>query len=91
VGIVHAALECRIYDWVTGTNMFFDRFPGRYTWRVQTATYKGDRRALTEDDLRLIANSGSTSVPSRNEIASRLLNDCYGQLLNSIRSGVRFN
>jgi hypothetical protein len=87
----HAALECRIYDWVSGNNMFFDRFPGSYTWRVQTATYKGDRRALTSEDLRLISNSGTTSVPSRNEIASRLLNDCYGQLLNSIRNGVRFN
>ncbi len=87
----HAALECRIYDWVSGTNMFFDRFPGRYNWRVQTATYKGDRRALTAEDLRLISSSGSTSAPSRNEIASRLLNDCYGQLLNSIRNGVRFN
>jgi len=87
----HASLECRIYDWVSGTNMFFDRFPGRYTWRVQSATYKGDRRALTSEDLRLISNSGTSSAPTRNEIASRLLNDCYGQLLNSIRNGVRFN
>lgn len=87
----HAALECRIYDWVSGANIFFDRFPGRYNWRVQTATYKGDRRALTPEDLWLISNSGLTSAPLRNEIASRLLNDCYGQLLNSIRNGVRFN
>jgi hypothetical protein len=87
----HAALECRIYDWATGANLFFDRFPGRYNWRYQTATYKGDRRALTPEDLRLIGNSTTAPIPSRNEIASRLINDCYGQLLISIRNGVRFD
>lgn len=87
----HAALECRIYDWATGANVFFDRFPGRYNWQVQSATYKGDRRALTSEDLVILSNNTTSTVPSRNEIAARLLNDCYGQLLNSIRNGVRFN
>jgi hypothetical protein len=87
----NASLECRIYDWVSGANLFFDRFPGRYTWLYQTATFKGDRRALTSEDLRLISNNPNTMAPSRNDIASRLINDCYGQLLNSIKNGVRFN
>lgn len=86
----NASLECRIYDQATGANLFFDRFPGRYNWRVQSATFKGDRRALTSEDLRLISNNTNTSVPSRNEIASRLINDCYGQLINSIKNAVRF-
>jgi hypothetical protein len=86
----NAALECRIYDWATGSNLFFDRFPGIYNWRYQSATFKGDRRALTSEDLRIMNNSGTSSLPSRNEIASRLINDCYGRLLNSIKTGVRF-
>jgi tetratricopeptide (TPR) repeat protein len=86
----NAALECRIYDQATGANLFFDQFQGRYNWRVQSATFKGDRRALTSEDLRLISNSPNTSAPSRNEIASRLINDCYGQLINSIKNAVRF-
>lgn len=86
-----AALECRIYDRTTNGNIFFDRFPGVYNWRSQTATYRGDRRALTQEDQRLINNGGVVTQPTRNEIASRLINDSYGLLLNSIRNGVRFN
>ena len=58
----NASLECRIYDQATGTNLFFDRFPGRYNWRVQSATFKGDRRALTSEDLRMISNSPNAAT-----------------------------
>lgn len=85
----NATLECRIYDYATGRNILFDRFPDRYSWEQKTATYKGDSRALTNEDWSMIRNSANRP-PSRTEIANRLVRDCYGLLLNRIKSGVNF-
>ncbi|MEP7257585.1 MAG: hypothetical protein ABI687_04340 [Flavitalea sp.] len=86
----NATLECRIYDYSGNRNILFDRFPDRYTWQQETATYRGDQRALTQADLNMI-NNGSNRPPSRNEIADRLIKNCYGLLLSRIKSGVNFH
>lgn len=86
----NATLECRIYEWATGRNILYDRFPDRYTWREETATYRGDQRALTNEDWKMINNKNTINPPSRNELADRLIRNCYGLLLSRIRSGVRF-
>jgi hypothetical protein len=86
----NAALECRIYDRVNGANMFFDRFPGSYNWTTKTATFKGDRRALTSEDLYILNNSSLSTSPNRTEIANKLINECYNSLINRIRSAVQF-
>lgn len=85
-----ATLECRIFDQVSGNNILYDRFPDNYVWQVETATYRGDARALTPEDLRMINNSGNQNPPSRNEVADRLIRSCYSLLLNRIRNGVQF-
>ncbi|HEX5653288.1 MAG TPA: hypothetical protein VFX58_09450, partial [Chitinophagaceae bacterium] len=85
-----ASLECRIYDWVSGNNVLFDRFPDNYTWQHETARYTGDRRALQPSDWRLL-NNGNLYPPSRAELARRLIDNCYSQLLSRIRSGVNFD
>jgi hypothetical protein len=87
-----ASLECRIYDQASSRNILFDRFPDNYTWTNQTARYTGDVRALEASDLELI-NSGNNSQnpPSRKELAERLINNCYNQLLSRIKSGVNFD
>lgn len=85
-----ATLECRIYDRPTDRNILYDRFPDSYNWKVETATYRGDERALTNEDRRMIGNSGSMRPPGRNEVAGRLIRNCYSQLLNRIRNGVSF-
>lgn len=85
-----ASLDCRIYDWATGHNILSDRFRDNYTWRHETARYTGDQRALEDSDRSLINNSGPIRPPSREELAARLVNNCYNQLLNRIRSGVSF-
>ena len=87
----NAVLEMRIMDRATGRTTFTDRYPGNYTWKSVTASYKGDKRALTQEDLRLISNSMNASVPNRNETAERLINDCYNLMLSRIKSGVRFD
>lgn len=87
----NASLECRIYDVPTGRNILFDHFPGNYAWKIEKATYRGDSRALTDDDWKLINNKDNDYPPDRKDIAERLINDCYGLLLNRIKSGVNFD
>ena len=86
----NAALECRIYDRINSSNIFFDRFPGTYTWQNQTARYTGDKRALTQDDLQLLNTSQIQNYPTRNDVATKLINDCYFLLISRIRTGVQF-
>lgn len=85
-----ASLECRIYDWTSGSNILFDRFPDNYTWKQESARYTGDQRALEPSDWQLINNTSNNNPPSRNELAQRLIDNCYNSLLNRIRSGVKF-
>ncbi|MGB5028940.1 MAG: hypothetical protein WBO38_10595 [Chitinophagaceae bacterium] len=85
-----ASLECRIYDWATGRNYLSDRFPDNYTWREERARYSGDSRALEPSDWALINNNSGFNAPVRNQVAERLINNCYNQLLSRIRSGVTF-
>ena len=86
----NASLECRIYDWATGRNILYDNFPDNYVWQQERATYKGDQRALTPSDWALINNRIDDRPPSRNQIADRLIRNCYNMLLNRIQSGVSF-
>jgi hypothetical protein len=85
-----ATLECRIYDQVSGHNLLFDRFPGNDDWRTETATYTGNKDALLPEDWSRINNSNNFKIPSRAEVANRLIRNCYSPLLNRIKTGVQF-
>lgn len=85
----NTTLQCRIYDVQSGGNMFFDNFPNTYNWQVETATYRGDSRALTQEDWRMI-NNNNYNPPERYQIADRLLRDAYNMLINRINSSVNF-
>ncbi|HEY5368744.1 MAG TPA: hypothetical protein VIJ75_07110 [Hanamia sp.] len=85
-----ASLECRIFDRATNNNILYDRFPDNYTWKQESARFTGDRRPLESSDLMLINNSGNVRLPTRNEIAQRLVDNCYSLLLSRIRNGVNF-
>ena len=85
-----ASLDCRIYDWLSGRNILSDRFRDNFTWRHEVARYTGDKQALEASDWNLINSPDSVRPPSREELAARLVNNCYNQLLNRIRSGVSF-
>lgn len=84
-----ATLESRIYDQATGQNLLYDRFPGYDDWKVETATYTGDKRALQSSDWALI-NSGNAMTPTRAQVADRLVRSCYSLLISRIKSGVQF-
>lgn len=85
-----ADLECRIYDIVTGRNILYDHFPGRYNWMFESATFTGDQRALTDDDIRKL-NNRFDRYPTREEVGQKLINDAYGVLIRRIEQGVNFD
>jgi len=85
-----ATLECRIYDLATGNNLLYDRFPGNDDWRIVTATYTGDRRALTPEDWNRINNNTNQQPPSRAQVADRLIRNTYNLLISRIKNGVQF-
>ncbi len=85
-----ATLECRIYDLATGNNLLYDRFPGNDDWRIETATYSGDQRALTPQDWNRINNNVNQQPPSREQVADRLIRNCYNLLISRIKSGIQF-
>jgi hypothetical protein len=87
-----ASLECRIYDFASGRNILFDRFPDDYTWKNESARYTGDSRALEQSDWTLINGSNNNvPIPTREELARRLVDNCYSRLLSRIRNGVSFD
>jgi hypothetical protein len=85
-----ATLESRIYDQATGRNLLYDRFPGSDDWKIETATYTGDKRALQESDWNIINNNQNVATPNRSQVADKLVRNCYSLLLSRIKSGVQF-
>ena len=87
----NAVLQCRIYNVNGNNNIMYDNFPATYNWTYATARYTGDRRALTAQDWQMINSNNMMNAPGRNEIATRLLQDCYNLLINRINSNIRFS
>lgn len=83
-------LQCRIYDPVTNRNILYDNYPGNYQWVSETATYRGDSRALEPEDLVKINNNYSAQ-PARSEITTRIINQSYDLLLRRIKNGISFD
>ncbi|MEO7313525.1 MAG: hypothetical protein ABIX01_24290 [Chitinophagaceae bacterium] len=83
-------LECRIYDVASNRNILYDNFPGDYYWSNATASYRGDQRALTQEDLNLLNNRYS-QPPDRNEIVRKIIDQSYYSLISRIRNGVQFS
>jgi len=86
----NAVLQCRIYNVNGNNNIMYDNFPANYNWTYATARYTGDTRALTPQDWQMISNN-NMNIPGRNQIATRLLQDCYSLLISRINSNVRFS
>jgi hypothetical protein len=56
----------------------------------ESASYNGDQRALTDEDLRLV-NNRFDRYPTREEVGQKLINDAYGALVRRIEQGVNFD
>lgn len=62
-----------------------DRIPGSYTWVHQYGTFRGDERALSEEDKRLIGGR-DIPVPPPQELFLQLTKPIYDRLTNDLQA-----
>ena len=65
--ISEGVLSVRIIDGINSRILEDKKFPGRYVWGNEWATYKGDERALTKEEKR-ISNSEPIMPPPQQDL-----------------------
>ena len=76
-------LESRVTDSHTGYNIDLNRYSSTVDWKNEYASYRGDSRALSDQD-RVILNNQSVREPRREDILNELFQKIYPQAKNSI-------
>lgn len=66
--LCNGSLRVRILEGADGRVVESHDFPGRFLWGEEWATYKGDERALTDEQRRLTRRSEPTSPPTQQEL-----------------------
>ncbi len=82
-----AALEMNIRDVKTNRNISFRNFSNNYRWQEETATYTGDRRALSSNDWAMV-NNNNYNNPRREDVLEDLYRKIYPQVRNEITNQV---
>lgn len=83
-------LECRVINVHTGKNVDSKTYFSTVDWVQEFATYKGDYRALSNEDIAIL-NNANFNIPPRNEdILNELYRKIYPQLKSGIYNLVRF-
>ena len=79
----NAILQYRIYDPEKDMNSIFDHFEEKYQWSNTTAAYTGNATVVSDNDWTVINNSFK-DVPPKNELAQKLIRNCYNTLISKI-------
>ena len=82
-------LESRITDANTRNIADTRRYTAQFNWEHEYATYKGDSRALSGNDLALL-NTRNFIVPTKQDILNELYQRIYPQVKNGIYNAVRW-
>lgn len=77
-------LDMKIYDARTDRVLFQRKLPGEFNWVSEWATYMGDKRALTEEELEL-TNYDEPPPPSPQFLFEQFCQPIYSQAVNQIR------
>jgi hypothetical protein len=72
-------------DVVNRSQVDWQTIPASFRESIEFATYNGDRRALDENDWRLINRSQNQPFPNRDEVFERMMRNVYNDMLNRIR------
>ncbi len=81
-------LENRITDAVNRNTINTRRYTAQYNWQQEYATYRGDSRALSGNDLALL-NNNNFQIPTKQDILNELYQRIYPQVKNGIYNSVR--
>ena len=78
-------LDFQIRDFKTNKILSREKMPGTFVWADQWGTYRGDERALTEEDKKLLRRR-ETLAPSPQDLFLEFTKPIYSQLISKIRS-----
>lgn len=81
-------LDFKIYDNELKKVISQEKFPSEYTWAVQWATFNGDERALTEEELSM-TKIDEISVPTTQYLFEQFTAPLYDQAITKIRDYYR--
>lgn len=81
-------LDMKIYDGRTDRILFQRKMPGQYQWVTEWATYKGDKRALTDEELKLTDLKEARS-PSPQFLFQQFCEPIYSQASQHFRNFYR--
>jgi len=80
-------MDVNITDVVSRKNISYNTYSEDYRWEQEKATYTGDRRALSSNDLVLI-NNINYNEPRKEEVLNELYRKIYPQVKNRITYSV---
>ncbi|HUR09825.1 MAG TPA: hypothetical protein VM012_00560 [Flavitalea sp.] len=83
-------LEYRVNDLVENRSIDYGRLNDDVSWTERYATYRGDSRALSQQDWALINNqNGYNRNPSRSEVMNSLMRKMYPDLRRRIQYSLK--
>ena len=85
--IARAQMDVAIVDIASRRSITYDTYSDTYNWEEEIATFSGDRRALSNNDLAIIGRS-SYNMPRREDILNELYRNIYPQVKNRISNEV---
>ncbi|WP_346320698.1 hypothetical protein [Chitinophaga sp. YIM B06452] len=81
----NGVLDYRITDVDNNRILRQDRVPGSFTWRNQFGTYRGDERALSDEDRRLMGGRDIPPPPPQ-DLFMELTRPIYDRLASDLQS-----
>ena len=78
-----AQMDVNIVEIATRRNIAYNSYTDNFHWQEEMATYTGDRRALSNNDLALL-NNNNYNMPAQEYILNELYRNIYPQVKNRI-------
>ena len=82
-----AQMDINIVEVATRRNVAYNSYSDTYNWQQEVATFSGDRRALSNQDIALLNNT-TFNMPRREDILNELYRNIYPQVKNRISNEV---
>jgi hypothetical protein len=82
-----ADLEMTITDTDNNSIIIAKTYNQEYKWSQETATFNGDRRALSQSDLNMLTNA-QLSAPNKEQVLVEIYKLMYPRVLTQVRSSV---
>lgn len=84
----NGVLDFKILDGASGSVITQEKMPGEYVWVTQWATFNGDERALTPEQLEL-SKLKEAPPPSNQDLFIEFTRPIYDQMIDKVRSYYR--